>query len=276
MTVHPATSPTSAIVVTGAAGGIGRALTELLTTAPDFHPDTAVLAVDSAWTAADLAVPSKAERHRLDVTVAEAVAEFFTQLAAAHRLRALANVAGVLVTGEAVDLSRADIDRLVSVNLTGVIEMSTAAARTMLAQQPAPDGDATGTSTGADTDRSILTIASNAGSVPRAGFAAYGATKAAAAHFTRSLGLELGHAGIRCNVVNPGTTRTDMVARMWDGHDRSAEAIAGDPSRFRTGIPLGRIAEPDDIARVAAFLLSDAACHVTAAELTVDGGATTP
>lgn len=272
MTVRPVTSPTSAIVVSGAARGIGRALTELLTSAPELQQGTTVFAVDSAWTAADLTAPSRTKRHCLDVTDAEAVAEFFTQLVAAHRLRALANVAGVLVTGKAVELSRADIDRLINVNLTGVIEMSTAAARTMLAQQPTPDGD--GTSIG--TDRSILTIASNAGSVPRAGFAAYGASKAAAAHFTRSLGLELGHAGIRCNVVNPGTTRTDMVARMWDGHDRTAEAIAGDPSRFRTGIPLGRIAEPADIARVAAFLLSDAACHVTAAELTVDGGATTP
>lgn len=261
---------TSAIVVTGAAGGIGHALTNLLTASEEFQPGTDVFALDTAWTTDDLATPSLTFRHRLDVTDSDAVVDFFTQLSNSHRLRALVNVAGVLITGKATDLQRADLDHLVNVNLTGVIQMSTAAARMMLIQNTMV------TEHSPRENRAILTIASNAGAVPRAGFAAYGATKAAATHFTRSLGLELAHAGIRCNVINPGTTRTEMVKRMWEGRDLSNQAISGDPSLFRTGIPLGRIAEPDDIAHVAAFLLSDAACHITTAELTVDGGATTP
>ena len=120
---------------------------------------------------------------------------------------------------------------------------------------------------------SIVTVASNAGGVPRSGMAAYGASKAAAAMFTKSLGLELAPHGIRCNVVAPGSTDTPMLRGMWTD-ERGAEAvIGGDLETFKVGIPLGRIAAAQDVADAVAFLVSDRARHITMQVLYVDGGA---
>ena len=122
--------------------------------------------------------------------------------------------------------------------------------------------------------RSLVTVASNAARVPRAEFGAYGASKASAARVTSSFGLQLAAHGIRVNSVCPGTTRTPMVTDAWEGEDRSALPVAGNPRTFRLGIPLGRIADPADIAAVNAFLISEAARHITMQEIVADGGAT--
>ena len=92
---------------------------------------------------------------------------------------------------------------------------------------------------------------------------------------TRAAGLELAADGIRCNLVAPGSTLTPMQTGMWDDPQAGAAAvIAGDAAQFRAGIPLGKLATPQDIAQAAMFLLSDQAGHVTMADLYVDGGAT--
>lgn len=123
----------------------------------------------------------------------------------------------------------------------------------------------------------IITVGSNAASVPRMGMAAYAASKAAAAMFTRCLGLELARYGIRCNVVSPGSTDTPMQWALWEGDDPARArdtVIRGDLAAFRTGIPLGRLADPGDIAEAVLFLASDHARHITMQDLLVDGGAT--
>ena len=76
------------------------------------------------------------------------------------------------------------------------------------------------------------------------------------------------------NTVCPGTTRTPMVTDAWNGEDLSALSVAGSPETFRLGIPLGRIADPADIAAVNAFLISDASRHITMQNIVADGGAT--
>ena len=86
---------------------------------------------------------------------------------------------------------------------------------------------------------------------------------------SRSLGLELAPRGVRCNVVAPGTTRTTMI----DGLGDEAQLIAGQAAQYKTGIPLGRIADPEDIADTVAYLASSRARHVTLQALVVDGGA---
>ncbi|NEE57327.1 SDR family oxidoreductase, partial [Streptomyces sp. SID8455] len=91
---------------------------------------------------------------------------------------------------------------------------------------------------------------------------------------TKCLGLELARSGVRCNVVAPGSTDTAMQRALWTDPGAEARVIDGDPSTYRTGIPLGRIAEPADIADAVAFLASDRARHITLQELYVDGGAT--
>src|SRR5205085_10171905 len=104
----------------------------------------------------------------------------------------------------------------------------------------------------------IVTVASNAAGVPRHGMAAYAASKAAAAQFTHCLGLELAPAGIRCNVVCPGSTDTGMLRSMWTPGHGPESSLDGVPEEYRVGIPLRKLAQPEDVAEAVAFLASDA------------------
>ena len=80
---------------------------------------------------------------------------------------------------------------------------------------------------------------------------------------------------MRVNVVSPGSTNTPMLRGMWPaGEDRSADVIAGTPDQYRLGIPLQRLAQPEDIAGACLYLASDSARHIVMHDLRVDGGAT--
>lgn len=237
-------------VVTGAASGIGQAISRAL-----IEEGAAVAALDIAPVAAAAGLTP----YTVDVRDAAAVE---AALARAEReigpVELCANVAGVLATGTIVDSTDGDWDRVFDVNARGVLNVSRAAARLMI---PRRHG-------------AIVTVSSNAGGVPRHGMALYAASKAAATMLTRCLGLELAQYGIRCNIVAPGSTMTPMQTGMWDGPDGAARIIAGAPEQFRIGIPLGKIATPEEVAEAALFLLSDRASHITMADLYVDGGAT--
>ncbi|GAA3728646.1 2,3-dihydro-2,3-dihydroxybenzoate dehydrogenase [Salinactinospora qingdaonensis] len=199
----------------------------------------------------------RAGTYPADVTDAHAVEDLFDRAERDLGPVTLAvNVAGVLRTGEVTECSDADWAELFAVNTTGVFHTARAAARRM---KPRGQG-------------CIITVSSNAGGVPRAGMAGYGASKAAATLFTKSLGLELAPHGIRCNVVSPGSTDTPMQRAFSPGGPEAV--IAGDPDAYRVGIPLGRLAAAEDIAAAVCFLASDAARHITMHDLYVDGGAT--
>jgi 2,3-dihydro-2,3-dihydroxybenzoate dehydrogenase len=170
----------------------------------------------------------------------------------------LVNVAGILRMASVVDVSDEDWDNTFAVNTHGVFYLSRAVARCML---PRKRG-------------AIVTVGSNAAAVPRMQMAAYAASKAAACHFTKCLGLELAGSGIRCNIVSPGSTDTAMQRQLWQSDNDAQKVIAGSLPGFKTGIPLERIASPDDIAASVLFLLSDDARHITLHDLCVDGGAT--
>lgn len=170
----------------------------------------------------------------------------------------LVNVAGVLRTGLIHSLSDEDWEKTFSVNSTGVFNVSRAVARRMVPRR-----------TGA-----IVTVGSNAAAVPRMQMAAYAASKAAALMFTKCLGLELAEYNIRCNIVSPGSTDTPMQRSLWQGEEAAQVVIEGSLETFKTGIPLGKLASPADIADAVVFLLSDGARHITMHDLRVDGGAT--
>ncbi|QNM94845.1 2,3-dihydro-2,3-dihydroxybenzoate dehydrogenase [Chitinimonas koreensis] len=170
----------------------------------------------------------------------------------------LANVAGVLRLGAALDTRDADWEATFAVNTTGVFRLSREVARRML---PRRSG-------------AIVTVGSNAASTPRLQMAAYAASKAATAQLMRCLALELAPHGIRCNIVSPGSTDTAMQRQLWTGPDSARSVIEGSAAGFRLGIPLGRIADPADIAEAVCFLASDRARHITLHDLRVDGGAT--
>ena len=239
----PDIPPTRALV-TGAAGGIGAAVVaELRAQGRD------VVGVDAR------AAPGV---ESLDVRDGEAVEALVASIEAQGPIDVLVNCAGTLSNRTALETSVQEWERVLAVNATGVFIVSTAVAARMV-----PRGQGV-----------IVTVASNAGRLPRYGMAAYGASKAAAALFTQSLGIELAEHGIRCNVVSPGTTRTPMVEAMLRDAGIEEEVIVhGDPTRFKAGIPLGRLAEAQDVAQVVAFLVSDGARHVTMQDLVVDGGA---
>lgn len=170
----------------------------------------------------------------------------------------LVNAAGVLRIGEARELSDEDWTLTFDVNTTGTFYMTRAVVNRM-----------------ADRGRgAVVTVASNAAGTARTGMAAYAASKAATTMFTKVLGLELARSGIRCNIVAPGSTETEMLSALWTDGDWRRSSIDGVAEQFRVGIPLGKIAQPADVADAVLFLLSDRAGHITMHHLTVDGGAT--
>ncbi|WP_410579816.1 2,3-dihydro-2,3-dihydroxybenzoate dehydrogenase [Amycolatopsis sp. lyj-108] len=169
-----------------------------------------------------------------------------------------ASVAGVLKPGSVCETSDDDWAATFAVNSTGVFTVLREISRRMLPRRSGV----------------LVTVGSNAAGVPRAGMAAYAASKAAATMLTRCLGLELAGSGIRCNIVSPGSTDTEMQRLLWTDENGADRVIAGNPEQYRVGIPLGRIAEPADIADAVLFLASDRARHITMQNLYVDGGAT--
>jgi 2,3-dihydro-2,3-dihydroxybenzoate dehydrogenase len=246
-------------VVTGGAGGIGSAVAAALVAR-----GVSVAVMDRDTPELDTAVEKlsaeggHAEAFPVDVAdraeVESAVGAVERQLGA---IDYLVNAAGVLRLGEARHLTDEDLKTTLAVNVGGVVNVSGAVVNRMVSH-----------SRGA-----VVTIASNAGYLPRMRMAAYAASKAAAAMYTKCLGLEVAEHGIRCNVVAPGSTDTPMLRSMWLDESGPASTLRGDLNAYRVGIPLARIGTPTDVADAVMFLLSDAARHITMQTLTVDGGA---
>jgi len=195
----------------------------------------------------------------LDLRDAAAI-EAAVAVAQAHfgRIDLLVNVAGVLHAGDATELSDEAWEDSFAINTTAVFRLCRAVSRHMLAR----------------SSGTIVTVGSNAAHVPRLGMAAYAASKAATAHLMRCLALELAPHGIRCNTVSPGSTDTPMQRAFAPTPGHVETVLRGAPERYRVGIPLGRIATPQDIAEGVCFLASPQARHITMHDLLIDGGAT--
>ncbi|EAM8571008.1 2,3-dihydro-2,3-dihydroxybenzoate dehydrogenase [Salmonella enterica subsp. enterica serovar Amsterdam] len=174
------------------------------------------------------------------------------------RLDVLVNAAGILRMGATDALSVDDWQQTFAVNVGGAFNLF---SQTM-AQFRRQQGGA------------IVTVASDAAHTPRIGMSAYGASKAALKSLALTVGLELAGYGVRCNVVSPGSTDTDMQRTLWVSEDAEQQRIRGFGEQFKLGIPLGKIARPQEIANTILFLASDLASHITLQDIVVDGGST--
>ncbi|EMJ9510946.1 2,3-dihydro-2,3-dihydroxybenzoate dehydrogenase EntA [Salmonella enterica] len=195
----------------------------------------------------------------MDVADAAQVAQVCQRvLQKTPRLDVLVNAAGILRMGATDALSVDDWQQTFAVNVGGAFNLF---SQTM-AQFRRRQGGA------------IVTVASDAAHTPRIGMSAYGASKAALKSLALTVGLELAGCGVRCNVVSPGSTDTDMQRTLWVSEDAEQQRIRGFGEQFKLGIPLGKIARPQEIANTILFLASDLASHITLQDIVVDGGST--
>lgn len=170
------------------------------------------------------------------------------------RLDVLINCAGIIVRADATETTDDDWQRILNVNINGVFYMSRAAVHQMRGQ-----------GCGA-----IVNFGSIWGDVGAAGVVAYCATKGAVHQITRAMALDHVGDGIRINAVSPGEVNTPMLA-----YGRSSPPTAEDLQNLANEtIPMRRLAEPIEVARVAAFLASDEASYMTGAIIPVDAGYT--
>ena len=246
------------VLVTGAASGIGRATCVRLArdakgrggaakiAAVDLGPSPGLdgLVKELQGLGAE-PLPLHADMGSVDGparVVGEALARF-------GGLDGLVSNAGINRPGPLVDYTIEDWDRMFAVNTRATWLLAKAAHPALTASRGA-----------------IVAVASMSGSHAHANLGAYGPSKAAVIMLARVLAQELGRDGIRVNTVSPGMTRTGMTAAVYTDQKIAAERDAL--------VPLGRVATPEDMADVIAFLLGPDARYVNGHDLVVDGGVT--
>jgi NAD(P)-dependent dehydrogenase (short-subunit alcohol dehydrogenase family) len=168
------------------------------------------------------------------------------------RLDVLVNNAAVDCTGSVLSASASEIRSTLETNTVSAILLLQAAARSMV--------DSGG--------GSIVNITSRLASAGVPGLSIYTASKGAMLSLTRTAAIELAEHGIRVNAVAPGLTRTPLYDE-WMAELPNAEEVAREQAAL---IPLGRIAEPRDVAAAVSFLASSGAAYITGVSLPVDGG----
>lgn len=234
--------------VTGGASGIGLTTARLL---HDLGAEVVIADIDGAKAEAALGEAGAAFHVAGDVSNA---ADSERMVAEAERalggLDLVFNSAGIgddLAPVHAQDPER--WQRVVDVNLRGTYLICRAAGRFMLERRSG----------------AIVNVSSIVGLGAFPGRSAYGVAKAGVIHLTKTLACEWGPSGIRVNCIAPAYTRTPMVASL-------LERKIFDPRNIEQRTPLGRLAESQEMARAAAFLLSDWASYITGATVPVDGG----
>ena len=234
-------------LVTGGTLGIGRGIAETL----GRHGARVVVTGLTEQECAD-ARDRGVEAHVLDVRDAAACRDVVGRVVEHHGgLSVLAANAGIYPQARIAEMTDADVDGIVDVNLKGTIHALQAALPAL---------------TASGRGRVVVTSSITGNVTGYPGWAHYGATKAAQMGFVRTAAIELARAGITVNAVLPGNVLTPGLRALGEEY----------MARMARSVPLGFLAEPEDVGEVVAFLASDGARYVTGQGVVVDGGQVLP
>ncbi len=234
-------------LVTGGASGIGYACAEIFA-----REGAKVWIADSNAEAGSKAARKlKAEFVACDVGDAHQARALIDAVArGAKRVDVLVNNAGIAPSKPFLDMTEADWDRVIRVNLKGAFLVGQAAAKLMVAKK---------------TQGAIVNMSSVNAVLAIPGLAAYNVSKGGINQLTRVMALELAPHGIRVNAIGPGTIATELARK----------AVLGSPeakTKIMSRTPMGRLGEPEEVAELALFLASKRSSYMTGQIVYVDGG----
>lgn len=240
-------------VVTGGASGVGRGIAQVLAAEGAKLAIADVNEAGAKATAAALAgegfeaipvVVDVTDRQSTDAMAAAVVAAF-------KRIDVLAANAGIYPMVRIADMTDADWDRVMAINVKGALHAIQSCLPSMLEQ---------------GSGRIVLTSSVTGPITGYPGFAHYGASKAAMLGMMRSIALELARKGVTINAVLPGNVRTEGLEELGEEHKR----------KMLAAIPMGDFADPADVGWAVRFLASPEARYITGQTLVIDGGQVLP
>lgn len=244
---HPTRFAGKTVIVTGSSTGIGEGI------ARRFHAEGANVVINARNAEKCAAVAGDLGPERTLVVAGDVSKSAFADEIVVRTverfgaLDCLVNNAGVADQGMLHKMTDAQINRVIDINVKGVLYMSRAAIPELK-----------------KTQGSIINISSVSGTGGDSMLPLYNASKGAVTNLTRGLALQLGPVGVRVNTINPSVTRSDMVDGIL-GNEMAMKAVMN-------RMAIKRVGEPEDIAAAAAFLASEDASFITGVNLPVDGG----
>lgn len=234
------------VLVTGASRGIGKAIAKRFADEGHFVIGTAT-SKKGAESIGDYLSESGGIGRILDVCNHEDIDKLFEEIDSVYGgINVLVNNAGITKDGLLMRMKDEDWASVIDTNLTAVYRMSRRAVRGMMKARQGR----------------IINITSVVGQMGNAGQANYAATKAGVEGFSRALAREIGSRGVTVNCVAPGFVETDMTEAL---DERLVNSMLD-------AVPIGRMAQPEEIAAAVSFLASDDASYITGAVLAVNGG----
>jgi 3-oxoacyl-[acyl-carrier protein] reductase len=235
-------------LVTGAGRGIGKAIAEQFIAEGAKVAFTYLSSVEKGEALeAELSKRGEAKGFQSDASSSEQAEQLIKDIVAHYgQIDIVVNNAGITKDTLLMRMTEEDFDRVLSVNLKSVFNTTKHVQRLMLKQRSG----------------SIINMSSIVGVKGNAGQSNYAASKAGIIGFTKSIALELGSRGIRCNAIAPGFIETEMTDSL------NADTVES----WRNAIPLKRGGQPLDVANACVFLASDMSTYITGQVLQVDGG----